>query len=132
MVPGKYETEFVILFKLFALALITVTLERYSGINMIFWCLALGLIASHFGLFRGKILARANSLGIAMAALLFYAFTMMNYPAGFAAGIGNGRGDPVSCSVRFASGRLVRWKTGQMAERVEYGRWNRNYVRVSR
>jgi hypothetical protein len=78
MIPKEYETEFVVLFKLFALAFIASILEKYSGINMIFWCLALGLIASHFGILRGKILARASSLGIAMAALLFYAFTMLN------------------------------------------------------
>ncbi len=78
IIPAAYETEFVILLKLFALSLISIILEKYSGINMLFWCLALGLGASHFGLLRGKILERSNSLGIALAALLFYAFTMMN------------------------------------------------------
>ncbi|SFG13390.1 hypothetical protein SAMN05660649_00814 [Desulfotomaculum arcticum] len=78
IIPKEYETEFVMLFKLFALSFIAVILEKYSGINMIFWCLALGIITTHYGILRGKMLERANSLGIAMAALLFYAFTMMN------------------------------------------------------
>lgn len=78
LIPRKFETEFIMLFKLFLLGLVGVTLEKYTGINMILWCLILGILASYFGLLRGKMLERANSFAIALAALLCYAFSMMN------------------------------------------------------
>lgn len=78
LIPQRFETEFIMLFKLFLLSLVGVTLEKYTGINMILWCLVLGIIASYFGLLRGKMLERANSFAIALAALLCYAFSIMN------------------------------------------------------
>lgn len=78
IIPLKYETPFVMLLELFAIASIAVFISEKTSIHWAIWCLVLGFVAVYFGLLRGKILDRANSMGITMAALLFYVFTQMN------------------------------------------------------
>lgn len=78
LLPKEYETPFVMLLKLFAIATLAVFIGDKTGLHWAVWSLVLGVVAVYFGILRGKMLDRSNSMGITMAALLFYVFTQMN------------------------------------------------------
>lgn len=78
LVPKEYETPFVMLLKLFAIATLATFMGEKTGLHWAVWSLVLGVAAVYFGVLRGKMIDRSNSMGITMAALLFYVFTQMN------------------------------------------------------
>lgn len=77
-IPKRFETPFVMLLKLFIVAAIAQYIADKTGLHWAVWSLLLGVVAVYFGFLRGKMLDRSGSMGITMAALLFYVFTQMN------------------------------------------------------
>lgn len=78
--PKKWETASIMLLKLFAVGALAVALDKltHGHVNYSIFCIILGLTGSYFGFFRGKMLERANSLGIAMVGLIIYVMTTLN------------------------------------------------------
>lgn len=78
--PKKYETASIMLLKLFAAGALAVALDKltHGHVNYSIFCIILGLTGSYFGFFRGKMLERSASLGIAMVGLIIYVMTTLN------------------------------------------------------
>ena len=77
-IPKKYETDGIILLKLFFLGTVSILIQGVTGVDSMLWCIVLGLLGTYTGFLRMNMLDRSNSYGICMAALIGYIFTMMN------------------------------------------------------
>ncbi len=78
LIPEKYETPFVALLKLVAIACLGVFVGEKTALHWAINCLLFGIIAVYLGILRPKMLDRAESSGITMACILIYVFTQMN------------------------------------------------------
>jgi len=71
--PEKYQTTYILLFKLGFVALLAMWVGSYTGkyyLHPYIVCLLFGIIGTHFGLLDKDILTKANSFGFLMIALM--------------------------------------------------------------
>ncbi|MBN2395865.1 MAG: hypothetical protein JXC36_05295 [Candidatus Atribacteria bacterium] len=79
LLPKKFESDSIMLLKLLIGGSIAVFLGTViKQINSSIWAIVIGLAGAYFGIYRGRMLNRANSIGITMAALIIYIFVTMN------------------------------------------------------
>jgi len=78
LLPKKFEVDTIMLFKLLIGGSIAFYLGTITPISSSIWALVVGLSGAYFGLYRGRMLNRANSFGITMAALIIYVFITLN------------------------------------------------------
>ena len=78
LVPDKYDTSTVMLFRLFLGGFLAIVIGYYTHVSYSVWALIIGIIGAYTGFYRSRMLVRANSFGIAMAALIIYVLGSMN------------------------------------------------------
>jgi len=78
LVPRKFEVDTIMLFKLLLGGALAFFLGIITPIPYSIWALFIGMVGAYFGLYRGKMLNRANSFGLAMAALIILVLGSMN------------------------------------------------------
>lgn len=78
LVPRKFEVDTIMLFKLLLGGALAFFLGTITPIPYSIWALFIGMVGAYFGLYRGKMLNRANSFGLAMAALIILVLGSMN------------------------------------------------------
>lgn len=78
LVPRKFEVDTIMLFKLFIGGALAFFLGTITPISNSIWALFIGMAGAYFGIYRGKMLNRANSFGLAMAALIILVLGSMN------------------------------------------------------
>ncbi|HDK25974.1 MAG TPA: hypothetical protein ENG48_02625 [Candidatus Atribacteria bacterium] len=78
LVPKKFEVDTIMLFKLFIGGALAFFLGTITPISNSIWALFIGMAGAYFGIYRGKMLNRANSFGLAMAALIILVLGSMN------------------------------------------------------
>jgi len=78
LVPRKFEVDTIMLFKLLLGGALAFFLGKITPIPYSIWALFIGMVGAYFGLYRGKMLNRANSFGLAMAALIILVLGSMN------------------------------------------------------
>jgi len=78
LVPRKFEVDTIMLFKLFLGGALALFLGKITPIAYSIWSLIIGMTGAYFGIYRGKMLVRANSFGLAMSALVILVLGSMN------------------------------------------------------
>ncbi len=78
LVPRKFEVHTIMLFKLLLGGALAFFLGKITPIAYSIWALFIGMVGAYFGIYRGKMLNRANSFGLAMAALIILVLGSMN------------------------------------------------------
>ncbi len=78
LVPDKYDTYTVMLFRLFLGGFLAVVIGHYTHISYSVWALIIGIIGAYTGFYRSQMLVRANSFRIAMVALIIYVLGSMH------------------------------------------------------
>ncbi|KIL48229.1 hypothetical protein [Jeotgalibacillus soli] len=78
LISDKYATPVILLFMLFVGGAIAVVLGNLTGIHYSLWSLAIGFIGLLTGVFRDKMMERANSFGITMVGIIFVVLPSMN------------------------------------------------------
>jgi len=78
LLPKKFEVDTIMLVKLLIGGSVAVYLSKMTTISSSIWALVVGLLGAYFGIYRGRMLNRAHSIGITMTALIVYVFITMN------------------------------------------------------
>lgn len=78
LLPKKFEVDTIMLFKLLIGGALAFFLGKITPISNSIWALFIGMTGAYFGIYRGKMLNRANSFGLAMAALIILVLGSMN------------------------------------------------------
>ncbi len=78
LIPEKFQTNLVLLFLLFAGAALATTLGTLTGISYSLWALAIGMIGTFAGIFRNKLMERANAFSVGIAGLIIIVMNAMN------------------------------------------------------
>jgi len=78
LLPKKFEVDTIMLFKLFVGGALAFFLGKITPISNSIWALFIGMTGAYFGIYRGKMLNRSNSFGLAMAALIILVLGSMN------------------------------------------------------
>lgn len=76
--PKKYQTQIILLFQLFIGGAIAILLGKVTGVSYSLWALIIGIVGTYFGFYQGKMMERANSFGISMAAVIILIMASMN------------------------------------------------------
>lgn len=77
-IPERFQTQTVYLLQIFLGGTFAVLLGKWTGISYSIWALLIGLVGALVGFYRDRMMERANSFGIAMAALIFLTMASMN------------------------------------------------------
>jgi len=78
LLPKKFEVDTIMLFKLLLGGALAFFLGKITPIPYSIWALFIGMTGAYFGIYRGKMLNRANSFGLAMSALIILVLGSMN------------------------------------------------------
>lgn len=74
----NFDSNIILLFKLFLGGALAIILDKLTGINYSLWCLALGLIGTKLKFYRDNMMERANSFTVGMLGIVFIVISSMN------------------------------------------------------
>ncbi|HEX6923589.1 MAG TPA: hypothetical protein VF149_07180 [Bacillales bacterium] len=78
LLPKKFQTSIILLFQLFIGGAIAILLGKLTGVSYSLWALIIGIVGTYFGFYQNKMMERANSFGISMAAVVILVMGSMN------------------------------------------------------
>ncbi|MBS4172765.1 hypothetical protein [Bacillus sp. FJAT-49736] len=74
----NFNSNIILLFKLFFGGALAIMLDKWTGINYSLWCLALGLIGTKVKFYQDNMMERANSFTVGMLGIIFIVISSMN------------------------------------------------------
>jgi hypothetical protein len=74
----KFDSNIILLFKLFLGGAIAIILDKLTGISYSLWCLVIGLIGTKVNFYQDKMMERSNSFTVGMLGIVFIVISSMN------------------------------------------------------